>query len=980
MKSRILILVGFILTTAACQKTGGGDGDGGKLNMQSVGIDCGSDADVLEVDPKHLKMMGSGIAAKGDTVKYRLNQQCAGNKAVEWRMNSSHSGLQTEKIMTTYDHDGQWVAVANVKTKSSPDPVEVSILTVVTSELTLTGPQLGMAELQHHFTLAIPTNISVANVSWNFGDGSPVESGLGPKDHTYMQAGERVVTVIVTQNNGTQTTLTHNIKVLPPTDGMECVRDLVISGPTNIEVGQSGTFSAFIPQCLAWQVRQVRWNFGDGTLMMVGNNLTHKYDAAGDYTVRVDLFSSTSPTPILTITRQIHVTVQPQEEPTPNPTPTPTPNPQPNPEPTPTPTPAPAPNPGPDPNPNPDPDPVPEPDPEPDPDPTPNPTPGLCTPGETRSSVSESFSETKSCGVNGTQTNVYRTRITEECKLVGGEVLKWVKIGEVKETVTEGQCSDQACELPPQALQGVDLASGNFLFINGKWYLPDGASKTFYTSRTPAGSCAEVSERRTCDNGVIGGSTEHVYLSCTNGCPGMGPHGTVQTDIVIGDETVPKMCQFGETGIVDIFTRLADRTCDNGTVKVSNEHRGPIKTEGMCPTYSWNPTENWTACTENCGGQQSQVYECRNSKGELAPLDRCGGAAPVVTRVCDGNPDAVRRTEMSGRVEEAGQSGTCPKDQIGYTLMKREITTTKVFACIDHSVQQESESETQGPWVEEKYCKDYAPARCSKDNLDEDQSKGRYQWMKKCASTVPMIKSFLDQYDYYNGGSKGQLTHRGNIIYATFMNASMSPERIWKAPTKKDASCEIPAGVYIAAICVVDCATPEQQVMGSEGDGKKVEYVKFENAWHEKFKYVASLKSGSSLNSRSVQKTLVDNWIQGSEADHEIVVFTMDSGRSLRVTEGHAIVSADGRMKEARDFKAGDSLVMLGGTLDRIRSLTRENYRGRVYNVYVKSSDQKHNIVVTNGYLTGTAFFAGEGIEHLNRRVLRTSLIRGIFD
>ncbi len=264
--------------------------------------------------------------------------------------------------------------------------------------------------------------------------------------------------------------------------------------------------------------------------------------------------------------------------------------------------------------------------------------------------------------------------------------------------------------------------------------------------------------------------------------------------------------------------------------------------------------------------------------------------------------------------------------------------------------------------------------------LSEDEAKGRYQWMKKCAATVPEIKAFLQQYDYYNGGSKGQLTHRGNVIYATWMNASTTPEKKWIAPKRADASCELPAGVYIAAICVVDCATPEQYVMGAGRDGRKLEYVHFENAWHEQFRYVASLRTGASMRSNSVQRTRVDQWIQGSDAEHEILVFTMASGRSLRVTEGHAIVSADGRMKEARDFKVGDSLVELGGALDRIVSLTRENYRGKVYNVFVQSSDQKHNIIVTNGYLTGTAYFAGEGIELLNRRVLRTSLIRGVFD
>ncbi len=695
MKNVILLLVGVLLSTTACQKSGGGDGGKSGLNgeITAESVKCGPEPEVLDVDPKKLKMMGLQSAEKGDTVHYRLNQNCVGSKAVQWNMDADRTpALQTEKIRTTFEHDGQWVAVAMVKTKASEDPVEVSVLTVVTSELKLVGPQLGMAELPHDFQLTVPSDMTVTGVTWDFGDGSPVETGLGPKEHTYFTAGQRVVTVVVTPSSGNPVTLTHNINVLPPTDGMECVRELVISGPDNIQVGQSGTFSAFIPQCLAWRVRQVRWNFGDGTLMMVGNNLTHSYDAAGVYTVRVDLFEAGSNRPLLTITRTVNVLTDQQQNPSPSPNPNPNPSPTPVPDPTPSPTPQPGPQPGPSPNPNPDP--------EPDPDPT----PGLCKPGEQRTSVSENASETKECGVGGTQTNVYRTRIVEECKLVGGEVLQWVEVSRSRETVSEGQCSNQLCELPPQALEGVDLATGNFVNIGGKWYLQHGASKTFYTSRAPAGSCAEVSERRTCDNGTIGGSTDHVYLSCNNGCPGVGSHGTVITDVVTGQETVPKECKFGETGVVDIFQTLSDKRCDNGTVTTTNTHRGPLVTAGMCPTYNWSPTENWTACSADCGGQQQKIYECRDSKGELAPLERCAGERPVETRVCDGNPEAVRRTETSGRVEEAGQTGACPADQIGYTIKRREITKTTVYACIQHSVQKESENETAGPWVEEKYC------------------------------------------------------------------------------------------------------------------------------------------------------------------------------------------------------------------------------------------------------------------------------------
>jgi hypothetical protein len=82
-------------------------------------------------------------------------------------------------------------------------------------------------------------------------------------------------------------------------------------------------------------------------------------------------------------------------------------------------------------------------------------------------------------------------------------------------------------------------------------------------------------------------------------------------------------------------------------------------------------------------------------------------------------------------------------------------------------------------------------------------------------------------------------------------------------------------------------------------------------------------------------------------------------------------------MKLAGEFKVGESLVMLGGVLDPIVSIEKVQYFGKVYNVFVKSAALQHNIVVTNGYLNGTAFFQNEGSNQLNRVLLRQKLIRG---
>ena len=68
-----------------------------------------------------------------------------------------------------------------------------------------------------------------------------------------------------------------------------------------------------------------------------------------------------------------------------------------------------------------------------------------------------------------------------------------------------------------------------------------------------------------------------------------------------------------------------------------------------------------------------------------------------------------------------------------------------------------------------------------------------------------------------------------------------------------------------------------------------------------------------------------------------------------------------------------------GGQLDVIESLQQTVYYGKVYNLFVESADLQQNIVVTGGYLNGTAFYQNEGAASVNRKILRGDLVRGVF-
>ena len=115
------------------------------------------------------------------------------------------------------------------------------------------------------------------------------------------------------------------------------------------------------------------------------------------------------------------------------------------------------------------------------------------------------------------------------------------------------------------------------------------------------------------------------------------------------------------------------------------------------------------------------------------------------------------------------------------------------------------------------------------------------------------------------------------------------------------------------------------------------------------------------------------------DTEHDIIVFKMKSGGELRLTPNHPLVTVDGKIKLAADFKSGDSLLKLGGEQDPIVSLEHIKYFGKVYNLFVNSRDKFKNIVVTNGYLNGTAYYQNEGADNVNKKILKTRLLKDAF-
>jgi PKD domain-containing protein len=868
----LFIAVTLSILHVGCQKLSVSN-ENGEDTAGGLGIHCKTDA---TVDTSSLQIQGASVAAKGQAVIYKLNEDlgCSSSQKLSWKT-VGDSAVNTGSALTgAYKKAGEYVVVAEVESTMSSafsgkvattSSTEVSMKTmVVADQAAISGPVLGMVGTPVKYQIALPNGMSLSSASWNFGDGSSAQNNIGVISHTYGRPGDYQISVAIIDGNQNAKTLTQNITILNIQDGLECVSDLAISGPTEANVNSPVAMSLYIPSCLTNRITAVTWNFGDGGKSS-NQSIAHTYIDTGAYQVQVQIYIGDDTTnPWVTLTHPLTVIGLPL-------------------------------------------------DPEPSPTPSPSPTPNLnkCpVAGAQRESKGEIYSETMACGVNGTKVMSYRDTLVEECRL-SGEFLDWVKVSTSKDLLSEGSCQGQSCQLP----DGSQIA-----------------------------------------------------------------HGSTKTNVVTGEISVALSCEFNETGRFSIYNQVSDLVCNNGQVSTTNTRQGIVKTPGSCPVYSYVPSENWSACSADCGGQQNRIYICKDDSGNVVANERCKIAAPVEQRICDGNPAAARRQESSTTPQEANSSNKCPANQIGVIVQTRDVTNTKTYACIDHSVKLEKEDVTYSAWVSESYCRDYVAYRCSQDSLSNEEANGRYQWMLKCQDQVPVIKEFLEKFDHVTADNNNIDTSERKL-YPTFMDRSTKPEKPWIAPKKVSGRCVVPSTVYVAAVCVSSCATPEQQIIAdvkAQGQGK---YVSFIEALTKNYSHVVTLKNTDSIKNKAVEKTAVSQWVtELIDGEHDIIVFTMKSGRSIKLTPNHPVVAADGMMKLASDFKVGDSLVELGGHLDPIESLDHIKHYGKVYNLFVKSSEIQKNIVITNGYLNGTAFFQNEGAQNMNRSLFKNKLTQGIFN
>jgi len=237
--------------------------------------------------------------------------------------------------------------------------------------------------------------------------------------------------------------------------------------------------------------------------------------------------------------------------------------------------------------------------------------------------------------------------------------------------------------------------------------------------------------------------------------------------------------------------------------------------------------------------------------------------------------------------------------------------------------------------------------RCVEDHLDPPQALLRNKWARKC------YPDLIEEIDLYE--------RKKRPLYALVQHVNGS----WHGPTNPNDSCD---GWIRKAFCLASCYPADQLVWFQQG------YVPINVAVEAKLDNVMTLTKNSTIDEPKFQVLPIKGYSRSIwDSNETILTFKTASGRQMRVTTNHPILTADGVMRQASQIQVGQQLVKQNGMPDEIIEINSTLEFGKVFNLSPNSGNPIENIVVSQGLLTGSEHY--QYLEEFNslygRKLLR---------
>jgi hypothetical protein len=240
-------------------------------------------------------------------------------------------------------------------------------------------------------------------------------------------------------------------------------------------------------------------------------------------------------------------------------------------------------------------------------------------------------------------------------------------------------------------------------------------------------------------------------------------------------------------------------------------------------------------------------------------------------------------------------------------------------------------------------------ARCSEDALGVTDAQGRNAWAANCGYITPLAR------DFYNSDTD-------YVVFTTGCgHAGCSPY----VPVAATDACVI--GLTILGFCKAGCYTPEQKVLFNGA------YSGVQHAYESHATTVTALNAGSTLRDMSFAEQPIQTYVAGDTTE-DIFVLKDRRGDTVKVTSEHPMVLADGTIVKAKTLRKGDRLAKADGTTARLTEVKTFSFTGTVWNVEPASHDKTENILVGQGFLTGSVRFQNEWADEVFRLSRRDDL------
>jgi hypothetical protein len=240
--------------------------------------------------------------------------------------------------------------------------------------------------------------------------------------------------------------------------------------------------------------------------------------------------------------------------------------------------------------------------------------------------------------------------------------------------------------------------------------------------------------------------------------------------------------------------------------------------------------------------------------------------------------------------------------------------------------------------------------RCTDDQLTTlADAQGRNAWAFACGYINTNALNFYDSDGDY-------------VVFTTGCgHAGCSPF----IPVTATAPCI--GGLVFLGSCKAGCYTPEQKLLFNGA------YSGVQHAYESQKTTVTALTAGSTLRDMGFAEQPIQTYVAGTTTE-DIFVLKDKRGDTLQVTSQHPMVLADGTVVKANTLKKGDRLAKADGTSSRLTEVKTFSFTGTVWNVEPTSHDKAENILVGQGFLTGSVRFQNEWADEAFRLSRRDDL------